>query len=107
MDIKYFIGIIRTELYFRGAVTLKDRRVHLNSIRSRLSGMGFSVAQVGPVDLVRQAWLAAVTVSGSPGRLSKALDTAKKLFETPNWEITDFSVEIIGAEEKLPEWEAP
>jgi uncharacterized protein YlxP (DUF503 family) len=105
MDIRYCIGLLRAELYFRGARTLKDRRVHLRSLQDRLRNMGFSVAQVGPPGLVRQAWLAASMVSGSGAVVRKALDRAGRLMEDPAWELSSLETDIIGESERLPDWE--
>ena len=105
MEIGYAMGLLRAELYFRGARTLKDRRVHLRSLQDRLRNMGFSVAQVGPPGLVQQAWVAAALVSGSPAVVRKALDSAGRLLEDPSWELASLETDIIGEMQRLPEWE--
>ncbi|MFO8182557.1 MAG: DUF503 family protein [Candidatus Aegiribacteria sp.] len=105
MKIRYCLGVIRAELYFRGARTLKDRRGHLRSLKDRLSRMGFSVAQVGPPDMVQQAWIMAVTVSGSRGGVEVRLDRAEELLLKPDWELAALEKDIIGDNEKLQDWE--
>ncbi len=105
MRVLYCLGLLRAELYFRGARTLKDRRGHLRSLKDRLSNLGFSVAQVGPSDLVQQAWVTAVIASGSRARVLSALDSADRLLDDPEWELSAIEKDIIGDGEKLPDWE--
>ena len=105
MKIDYFIGIIRAELFFRGCRTLKDRRGHLRSLKDRLSNMGFSVAQVGPPDLIQRAWLTAVLVSGSKAGIRRSLEQAEKLMYSPDWELVMLEMDIPGDSEVLPDWE--
>lgn len=102
MNIDYFLGLIRAELFFRGCRTLKDRRGHLRSLKDRLSNMGFSVAQVGPPDLIQRAWLTAVLVSGSEAGVRKLLDQAEKLMYNPNWELVMLEMDILDDNEVLP-----
>ena len=89
------IGLIRVELYFRGCRTLKDRRGYLRSLKDRLSNMGFSVAQVGPPDMIQRAWIAAVCVSGTEAGASRLLDGAEKLMYNPEWELVNIDMDII------------
>ncbi len=105
MKIDYFIGTIRAELFFRGCRTLKDRRGHLRSLKDRLSNMGFSVAQVGPTNLIQRAWLTAVFVSGTEAGVKRVLDKAEKLIYNPEWELIALEKDILGDNEVLPDWE--
>ncbi|MEN8209034.1 MAG: DUF503 family protein [Candidatus Fermentibacteria bacterium] len=105
MKIDYFLGLIRVEFFFRGCRTLKDRRGHLRSLKDRLSNMGFSVAQVGPVNFIQRAWLDAVFVSGSYGGVKKTLDEAEKLIYNPEWELVSLEKDILGENEILPDRE--
>ena len=105
MNIDYFLGFIRAELYFRGCRTLKDRRGHLRSLKDRLSNMGFSVAQVGPPNLIQRAWLTAVFISGSETGLRGSMNQAEKLMYNPDWELVMLEMDILGDNEVLPYWE--
>ncbi|MCK4506529.1 MAG: DUF503 domain-containing protein [Candidatus Aegiribacteria sp.] len=89
------IGLIKVELYFRGCRTLKDRRGFLLSLKDRLSNMGFSVAQVGPPDMIQRAWIAAVCVAGSQAGVSRMLDRAEKKMHNPEWELVNIDKDII------------
>ena len=105
MKIDYFVGMMRAELFFRGCRTLKDRRGHLRSLKDRLSNMGFSVAQVGPSNLIQRTWLTAVFISGSEAGVRRLLDRAEKLMYNPNWELVTLEKDILGENEVLPYWE--
>jgi uncharacterized protein YlxP (DUF503 family) len=105
MKVRYHIGILRAELYFRGARTLKDRRGHLISLKDRLRNTGFAVAQVGPADLVQQAWIAAVFISGSRSGVRTALDRAGDILQDPAWELVSMERDIVGEYMQLPGWE--
>lgn len=105
MRIDYYLGIIRAELFFRGCRTLKDRRGHLRSLKDRLSNMGFSVAQVGPANLIQRAWLVAVFISGTETGVKRLLDQAEKLMYNPEWELVSLEKDILGDNEVLPDWE--
>lgn len=89
------IGIIKVELFFRGCRTLKDRRGFLRSLKDRLSNMGFSVAQVGPPDIIQRAWIAAVCVSGDETGVTQMLTRAEKLMYNPEWELISIDKDII------------
>jgi uncharacterized protein YlxP (DUF503 family) len=105
MRIDYFIGIIRAELFFRGCRTLKDRRGHLRSLKDRLSSMGFSVAQIGPTNLIQRAWLMGAFISGTEAGVKRMIDNAEKLFYDPEWELVTLEKDILGESETLPDWE--
>lgn len=105
MKIDYYLGIIRVELLFRGCRTLKDRRGHLRSLKDRLSNMGFSVAQIGPSNLIQRGWLMAVFISGTEAGVRRSLDKAEKLLYNPNWELVALEMDILGDNEVLPDWE--
>ena len=89
------IGLIRAELFFRGCRTLKDRRGFLRSLKDRLSNLGFSVAQVGPPDIIQRAWIAAVCVSATETGVSRMLNRAEKLMYNPEWELVNIDKDII------------
>ncbi len=76
---KAWTGILLADLRFPGAHTLKERRGDLVSIRDRLRGLGFSVAQTGPPDMPGRAWLAASCTSGTPGAVGSLLSRAESI----------------------------
>lgn len=67
--------------------------------------MGFSVAQVGPTNLIQRGWLAATFVSGNETEVKRKLDQAEKLMYNPDWELIVLEMDILGDNEVLPEWE--
>ena len=94
-EIVSWIGLLRAEFLFRGCRTLKDRRGYLRSLRDRLVNMGMATAQVGPPDLVQQAWISAVCVSGSEKGVRTILEKASSLLSgSPEWELSDMVLDI-------------
>lgn len=105
MEIQYSLGMLRAELYFPGAGSLKESRMHIRSIRARLGNMGFSVAVTGPSDLPRQTWILAVIPSGSPGVTRRKLESAAEIFHDPRWELMMMDTNILTPGQVLQEWE--
>jgi len=103
--ISYGIGLLRVQLLFRGARTLKDRRGPVRSIKDRLRNMGFTVAQVGPPDLLQRVWISAAIVSGSSAVIRGKLKKAQELMYGPEMEPVELFSSIVGTCETLPEWE--
>lgn len=92
---KLFIGIIRAELYFPGCKSLKGRRKFLLSLKYRLRNMGLSATQFGDTNLIQQAWIGAVYISGRYSEVQRILNLATKLFYNPEWELIDLETDII------------
>ena len=67
--------------------------------------MDFSVAQVGPTNLIQRAWLTAVYISRSEAGVKRKLDQVEKLLYNPEWELVVLKMDILGDNEVLPEWE--
>ena len=67
--------------------------------------MGFSVAQIGPSNLIQRGWLMAVFISGTEAGVRRLLDRAEKLMYNPNWELVTLEMDILGENEVLPYWE--
>jgi uncharacterized protein YlxP (DUF503 family) len=100
-EIRTFVGVLRSELFFPGLRTLKERRGPLRSLLDRLRGMGMSAAQVGPAGFVRQAWISAGCTSGTSAGVSRMLDRAAVLFESPEWELVSMDRDIFEASAEM------
>lgn len=70
-----FVAVLRIELHFPDAASLKAKRAELAPVRARLDRLGGAVAEVDHHDLWQRATLAAAFVGRSPGRLEAHLDT--------------------------------
>ena len=100
-EIVSWVGILRAEFLFRGCRTLKDRRGYLRSLRDRLGNMGMATAQVGPPDLVQQAWITATCVSGTERGARTILERASDiLMGSPEWELSEMVLDIFNTDER-------
>jgi len=69
------IGILRLELSIDDAMSLKDKRRAVKSLKDRLSHrFNVSVAEVEALDLIRTAVLGVAMVSNDQGHVNAALD---------------------------------
>ncbi|MFT3785365.1 MAG: DUF503 domain-containing protein [Tepidisphaeraceae bacterium] len=69
------VGILRLELSIDDAMTLKDKRRAVKSVKDRLSHkFNVSVAEVEALDLIRTAVLGVAMVSNDQAHVNGALD---------------------------------
>jgi uncharacterized protein YlxP (DUF503 family) len=74
-----FVVVLRIDLHFPDAASLKGKRKELSSVKAQLHGrMGVTVAEVGHQDLWQRSTLAAAITSGSIGRLDSATDRVER-----------------------------
>jgi uncharacterized protein YlxP (DUF503 family) len=86
-DVRAFTGTLIADLVLSQAHTLKERRGPQRALMQRLKNHDFSVAQVGPPDLVQRVFLAVTAVSGSETLLESLLDAAERLFFASEFEV--------------------
>ncbi len=86
-DVRVYTGTLIADLVLAEAQSLKDRRKPLRSLTQRLKNCGFSVAQVGPNDLLRRVFLAISFVSGTEGRVVEGLNEAERFLFASGFEV--------------------
>jgi len=69
-----FVAILKVELHFPEAGSLKARRRELAPVKAQVQKLGGAVAEAGPHDRWQVATLVASFVAGSAGRLEEATD---------------------------------
>jgi hypothetical protein len=70
-----FVALLRIELHFPDAGSLKAKRSELQSVKAHLhQRLGAAVAEVGHQDLWQRSTLAAALCAGSVGYLDHAVD---------------------------------
>jgi uncharacterized protein YlxP (DUF503 family) len=70
-----FVAVLRIDLHFPEAGSLKAKRAELNSLKAALrSKLGASVAEVDHQDTWQRSTLAVALAAGSPGRCEAAAD---------------------------------
>jgi uncharacterized protein YlxP (DUF503 family) len=70
-----FVALLRIDLHFPEAASLKAKRKDVQSVKAQLQGrMGLSVAEVAHHDAWQRSTLAAALVAGSAGRAEAFAD---------------------------------
>jgi uncharacterized protein len=88
-DVRHYTGTLVADLHLPQAHSLKDRRQALHGLAQRLRNHHFSVAQIGPPDLLQRAFLAVAVVAGSSSRLDELLDEAERIIFAGDFEVAD------------------
>jgi len=93
-DVRVYTGTLIADLVLAGAQSLKDRRAVQRALVQRLKNQDFSVAQVGPPDLVQRVWLAIAAVSGNESLVEELLDGAERILFSTEFEVGDLKRDI-------------
>jgi len=88
-DVRVYTGTLIADLVLNGARSLKDRRAVQRALVQRLKNQDFSVAQVGPADLVQRVWLAVAVVSGQETLVEELLDGAERMIFSSEFDVAD------------------
>jgi uncharacterized protein len=91
------IGVLQLELSVTDAMSLKDKRRVIKSLKDRIAhGHNVSIAEVGALDEHRRAILGVVMVSNDSryvqGALSKLVDFVRAV---PQVDLMDYQIEMI------------
>ncbi|MBA2262160.1 MAG: DUF503 domain-containing protein [Solirubrobacterales bacterium] len=77
-----YVALLRIELHFPQAGSLKAKRKELSSVKALLhQRMGLSIAEVDHHDLWQRATLAGALTGGDLGRLDAAVDKVERWLE--------------------------
>lgn len=87
-----FVGLVRIELHFPGATSLKDKRSVLQGLKERIRQRALaSVAEVDHQDLWQRAALGVALVSGESRQVEERLQVARQVIDhTPGVELLDW-----------------
>jgi len=91
------IGVLQLELFIGDAMSLKDKRRVVKSLKDRIAhGHNVSIAEVGALDAHRRSMLAVAMVSNDSryveGALSKLVDFVKTV---PQVELVDYQIDLL------------
>jgi uncharacterized protein len=91
------IGVLQLELRIGDAMSLKDKRRVVKSLKDRIAhGHNVSIAEVGYLDEHRRSILGLAMVSNDSryveGALSKLVDFVKSV---PSVELVDYQIELL------------
>lgn len=93
-DVRVYTGTLIADLVLANARNLKDRRAVQRALVQRLKNQDFSVAQVGPADLIQRLWLAVAVVSGNESLVDELLDSAERIIFSSEFEVGDLRRDI-------------
>ena len=91
------VGVLQLELSVPGAMSLKDKRRVIKSLKDRIShGHNVSIAEVGALDEHRRSIVAVAMVSNDSryveGALSKLVDFIRMV---PQASLIDYQIELL------------
>jgi uncharacterized protein YlxP (DUF503 family) len=92
-----YVGILQVELELPEPTTLKDKRNILRSIKDRLrSRFEVAVAEVGPLQIKREATLGIAVVSNEPKHARARIQSVLNWLEAhPDARVADSTTEIL------------
>jgi uncharacterized protein YlxP (DUF503 family) len=92
-----YVGILQVELELPEPTTLKDKRNILRSIKDRLRRkFEVAVAEVGPLQIKREATLGIAVVSNEPKHARARIQSALEWLEShPDVRVSDSSAEVL------------
>jgi len=91
------VGVLQLELYISDAMSLKDKRRVIKSLKDRIAhGHNVSVAEVGALDEHRRSILAVAMVSNDSGyvegALSKLVDFVRTVSKA---ELVEYQIDLL------------
>jgi uncharacterized protein len=83
-----WVGILSVELHFPESRSLKDKRMHLRSIKAQLQNrVGASIAEVDHHDTWQRARVTLACVAREAGEAGRLLDEADRWLHGQAWEV--------------------
>jgi hypothetical protein len=91
------IGVLQFELYIGDAMSLKDKRRVVKSLKDRIAhGHNVSVAEVGALDQHRRSILAVAMVSNDSGYVEGALSKLVDFIRTVSKaELVEYQIDLL------------
>ena len=84
-----WVGILSVELHFPESRSLKDKRMHLRSLKAQLQNrVGASIAEVDHHDTWQRARITLACVAREAGEAGRLLDEADRWLHGQAWEVT-------------------
>jgi uncharacterized protein YlxP (DUF503 family) len=95
-----WIGILSVELHFPESRSLKDKRMHLRSLKAQLQNrVGASIAEVDHHDVWQRARVTLACVAREYGEAERLLDEADRWLNGQAWVVTAADREIVTIED--------
>ena len=94
-----FVGILSFELHFPGSHSLKEKRMHLRSVKKQLANRtGCSIAEVDHHDTWQRSQLTLACVTREAGEAGRLLDEAERWLHGQAFELCRRHRELIAPE---------
>jgi uncharacterized protein len=95
-----FVGILSFELHFPGSHSLKEKRMHLRSVKQQLANRtGCSIAEVDHHDAWQRAQLTLACVTRKAGDAERLLDEAERWLSGQVFELGQAQRELVRLED--------
>jgi len=95
-----FIGIYTFELLFPESHSLKEKRMHLRSVKSQLTNrVSCSIAEVDHHDVWQRSQLTLACVAREAGEADRLLDTAERWLLTQNFELISRERDLVSLDD--------
>ena len=91
-----WVGILSVELHFPESRSLKDKRMHLRSLKAQLQNrVGASIAEVDHHDTWQRARVTLACVAREAGEVGRLLDEADRWLHGQAWEVTRMERDLV------------
>ena len=95
-----FIGIYTFELLFPESHSLKEKRMHLRSVKAQLTNrVACSIAEVDHHDLWQRSRLTLACVAREVGEVDRLLDTAERWLLTQDFELISHERDLVSLDD--------
>lgn len=93
---KGFVGIYTFELFFPESHSLKEKRMHLRSVKAQLANrVACSIAEVDHHDVWQRARLTLACVAREAGEVDRLLDTAERWLAGQEFELLSHERDLV------------
>ena len=94
-----FVGILSFELHFPASHSLKEKRMHLRSVKQQLANRtGCAIAEVDHHDTWQRARLTLACVTREAGEAGKLLDEAERWLHGQPFDVCSTERELVQPE---------
>jgi hypothetical protein len=95
-----WVGILSVELHFPESRSLKDKRMHLRSLKAQLQNrVGASIAEVDHHDTWQRARVTLACVAREHREAERLLDEADRWLHGQAWEVTSTERDLVTLED--------
>jgi uncharacterized protein len=96
-----YVGILSAELHFPGSRSLKDKRMHLRSLKAQLQNrVGASIAEVDHHDVWQRARVTLACVAREHRDAERLLDEAERYLLAQEYELGRVDREVVTLDDR-------